>query len=359
MREAAVFARRGTGATYPNPCVGALIVKGGEVVAKGRSSRAGGPHAEVVAIGKAGEAARGADLYVTLEPCSHHGRTPPCTGAILRAGIRRVFVAIKDPNPQVRGKGIAKLRRAGVEVRVGVGEEDARALHEHYLFAQERGRPFVTLKAAVSIDGRIATHNGHSQWITGESARRSAHQLRARHHAIAVGAETLLSDDPALTVRMVKGVDPKVVVFDPRLRCGREGVGPLRALREGSIVLHASDPGVDRVERLRDLGVETVRVGSRRRGAHPQLRIEGALAALAKREIRSLMVEGGGRLLGSFVARDLFEELYLYDAPIILGEGRPVFAWSGPQSVDRAPRLERVRTQVLGQDRLTVYRRRG
>jgi diaminohydroxyphosphoribosylaminopyrimidine deaminase/5-amino-6-(5-phosphoribosylamino)uracil reductase len=275
----------------------------------------------------------------------------------VRAGILKVFVAVKDPNPRVSGKGLAKLKRAGVEVQLGVGEKEARELHEHYLFAVKEARPFVTLKAAVSIDGRIATAAGHSQWITGEAARRSAHKLRAKHHAIAVGAETLLADDPALTVRMVKGEDPRVVVFDPRLRCGAKGLGRLRALRHGSLVLHAREARADRVARLRDLGIETVGVASQKQGGRALLRIDRALSALGKRDIRSLMVEGGGRLLGSFVAKGLFEELHVYDAPVILGEGRPVFAWAGPKRVDRAPRLERVSTQLLGDDRLTVYRR--
>jgi diaminohydroxyphosphoribosylaminopyrimidine deaminase/5-amino-6-(5-phosphoribosylamino)uracil reductase len=358
MMRAIALARRGTGATYPNPCVGALLFKGERELGKGRSSVAGGPHAEVRALRDAGAAAKGAELYVTLEPCSHQGRTPPCARSIIEAGVARVYVGVKDPNPAVSGRGIAMLRRAGVEVQVGVAGAQARELHEHYLFSQKEGRPFVTLKAAISLDGYIATLDGDSKWITGEGARRDAHKLRALHHAIAVGAETLLHDDPALTVRMVRGKDPRVVVFDPRLRCAARGQARARALRAGGLVLHARGVPTDRVARLRDWGLEPVSVAVVPSGSpkRPRLKLASALKALGKRDIRSLMVEGGGRLLGAFVAASSFEQAYVYEAPVVLGEGRPVFAGVGKSKVAQASRWRRVRSKQLGEDRLTVYR---
>ena len=235
MREALRRARSGTGATYPNPCVGAVIVRGRKVVAVARTGPTGSAHAEVRALKKAGALARGATLYVTLEPCSHHGRTPPCTTAIIEAGIERVMIAVRDPNPKVAGRGVRKLRRAGIEVFEGVAADEGEAVHAHYLHHHRTGRPWVTLKVASSLDGRIATPTGDSRWITSEASRRDAHRMRAEHHAIAVGRATVQADDPALTVRLTRGVDPIPVIFDAGLRSVKEGP---KVAREGSLWLH-------------------------------------------------------------------------------------------------------------------------
>ncbi|MCA9710351.1 MAG: bifunctional diaminohydroxyphosphoribosylaminopyrimidine deaminase/5-amino-6-(5-phosphoribosylamino)uracil reductase RibD, partial [Myxococcales bacterium] len=238
MQQAVRLARAGLGATYPNPCVGAVVVAEGRVLGAARSRPTGGPHAETQALARAGAAARGATMVVTLEPCGHVGRTPPCTRAIIEAGIRTVVVGVRDPAAHVDGKGIRALRRAGVEVIVGVGAKACGEVHEHYLHHARSGLPFVSLKAATSLDGRIATAGGDSKWITGEAARRHAHRLRAWHHAIAVGAETALRDDPRLDVRLVRGVDPIPVVFDGRLRVGAARAPRLAVLRPGALVLH-------------------------------------------------------------------------------------------------------------------------
>lgn len=355
MRAALRLARAGTGATYPNPCVGAVVVKRGRMIGKARSDVTGGPHAEVRALAAAGAAARGATIYVTLEPCNHRGRTPPCVDAVLDAGVARVVIAIEDPAEHVSGAGIRRLRRRGVEVEVGLLGERAREVHAHYLHHVETARPFVTLKIAASIDGRIATAGGDSKWITGEPARRSAHRLRARHHAIAVGAETVLRDDPRLTVRLARGVDPLPIVFDTRLRVA-SAKRELALLRPGVIFIHGPRASKRARAALARAGAEGLEIPL---GSGGSVDIDAALDVLGRRTIRSLMVEGGGRLLGSFVAAAAWQELWLYRAPLVLGDGRPAFAGLELERVADAPRVTLLRTRKLGDDRLAVYARRS
>ncbi len=354
MREALRLARSGTGATYPNPCVGAVVVRGSTIVGRGRSAATGGPHAEVQALDQAGAAARGATLYVTLEPCNHHGRTPPCVDAILAAGITQVVVALVDPAAHVGGKGIRRLRRHGLRVELGVLADQAREVHAHYLHHVATQRPFVTLKLACSLDGKIATASGDSKWITGEPARRDAHRLRARHHAIAVGAATVLADDPALDVRLVRGVDPLPIVFDPRLRVASAGRA-FRLLRPGVIFLHGERASQRARAALARSGAEGLEIASEDAGG---LAIADALAQLGQRNLRSLMVEGGGRLLAAFVRASAWQELWVYRAPVLLGaEARPGFAELGLERVADAPRLALLRRRTLGADELSVFGR--
>lgn len=350
MRRALRLADTGVGSTYPNPSVGAVVVRDGVLVGSGRSSPTGGAHAEVLALAKAGARASGATLYVTLEPCRHHGRTSPCTAAIREAGVARVVVAIRDPAPHAAGKGLTQLRRAGIQVDLGVGAAAATHVHAHYLHHVTTGVPWVTLKAAVSLDGQVAIASGESKWITGEPARRDAHRLRARHHAIAVGAGTVETDDPELTVRLVKGADPIPVLFDSTLRLAK-GVGRARVLRPGTLVLHTAKAPAVRRDRLARAGIETVRVRADRRG---RISIPHALEALGRREIRSLMVEGGGQLLGSFVAADAWQRLHLYQAPRLLGAGRPLLAGYSPKTVADAAAVEVLERRRLGDDMLIV-----
>lgn len=350
MREALRLAASGTGATYPNPCVGAVVVRRRRLLGKARSDVTGGPHAEVRALREAGDAARGATLYVSLEPCNHRGRTPPCVDAIMAAGVARVVVAIEDPAPHVAGSGIARLRQAGVRVDVGLLDERAREVHRHYLHHLETGRPYVTLKLATSLDGRVATACGDSKWITGEPARRSAHRLRAVHHGIAVGAATVLADDPRLDVRLVRGVDPLPFVFDPRLRVASAG-RPFHLLRPGVVFLHTERASKRARVALAQSGAEALELPAAESG----IDLEAALARLGARELRSLMVEGGGRLVGAFMAAGLWQQLWLYQAPIVLGEGRPAIAGVAWSSVADAPRLRLIRRRTLGVDQLGVY----
>ncbi|PRP90555.1 Riboflavin biosynthesis protein RibD [Enhygromyxa salina] len=351
MREALRLAQLGTGATYPNPCVGAVVVKRGRVVGKARSDVTGGDHAEVRALAEAGRAAKGATVYLTLEPCAHRGRTPPCADALVAAEVARVVAAIEDPASHTAGAGLRRLAQAGIEVELGVLAERAREVHRHYLHHVAHGRPFVTLKLAVSVDGRIATAGGDSKWITGEPARRSAHRLRARHHGIAVGAATVLADDPRLDVRLVAGVDPLPVVFDPRLRVASAG-RPFNLLRPGVLYLHTARASKRARRALREAGAEGLELPAASSGG---VDIDAALAQLGARELRSMMVEGGGRLVGAFVGAGAWQELWLYRAPVVLGEGRPAIAGVGWATVADAPHLEVVRRRKLGVDDLCVY----
>lgn len=351
MQEALRLAASGTGATYPNPSVGAVVVRGRRLLGKARSDVTGGPHAEVRALREAGEAARGATLFVTLEPCNHRGRTPPCVDAILAAGVARVVISIEDPATHVAGRGIARLRKAGVQVEVGLLGERGREVHRHYLHHVTTRTPYVTLKLASSLDGRVATASGDSKWITGELARRSAHRLRAAHHGIAVGAATVLADDPRLDVRLVRGIDPLPFVFDPQLRVASAG-RPFALLRPGVVFLHTARASKRARAALAKSGAEAIELPDDGRGG---VDLSAALAQLGARELRSLMVEGGGRLVGAFMASGCWQQLWLYQAPLVLGEGRPAIAGVAWPSVADAPRLRLVRRRTLGVDQLSVY----
>lgn len=351
MAHAARLARAGLGATYPNPCVGAVVAKGERVLAAARSQPTGGAHAETQALAQAGAAARGATLVVTLEPCCHHGRTPPCTDAIVAAGIRTVVIGVLDPAVHVAGKGLHALRRAGIEVVLGVGTAACEAVHEHYLHHVRTGLPFVSLKAATSLDGRIATAAGDSKWITSEASRRHGHRLRARHHAIAVGARTVLVDDPGLDVRLVRGVDPRVIVFDGRLRVGAPGAPAVRVLRPDTWVLHTDRASAAARARVARTGATLVVVSDAGEGRVDPI---AALRELGRREIRSLLVEGGGRLLGAFVAARAWQRAFFFQAPRLLGEGLPMIAGVGWPTVAEAPQLRVEARRRLGPDLLTV-----
>ncbi len=316
MRTALRLARRGLGRTSPNPAVGAVLVRGGIVVGAGYHRQAGQAHAEVEAIRAAGRAARGADLYVTLEPCAHRGRTGPCTDAILAAGIRRVAAAMVDPNPMVSGKGLAALGAAGVEVAAGLLERDALELNAAYCRWIVTGRPYVTLKLAMSMDGQIAARSGSSRWISGEKARAVVHRLRSVSDAVLVGGETFRADDPLLTARIPGARDPKRIVLTSR---PGELAGS-RIVREGASEVVAVCPrGVSRgeAERARAGGVRVMLLPARggRIGAGTFLR------ALGREGILSLLVEGGGRTAGWLLAERAVDRFVFFVAPVLLGEG--------------------------------------
>lgn len=350
MRVALREAAKGLGRTSPNPAVGAVLVRDGRVVARGHHAKAGGPHAEVVAIRAAGDLTRGADLYTTLEPCDHYGRTPPCSIAILRAGIRRVLVGSSDPNPLVNGKGIARLRREGVEVVEGVLAPACDALNAHWFRYIRDGRPYVTLKAAVTLDGRIATRTGDARWVSGEAARRWVHRLRDRVDAVLVGAGTARVDDPELTVRLPggRGRDPVRVVLDTDLSLPRA----LRLFHARSaaptIVAHASS----RARRLGP-GVELLRCRRGKGGVD----LRDLLAKLAARGIMHLLVEGGARVHARFLEGDLVDRLAVFVAPKIGGsDGVPLAALPGPPRMADALALEDVEVERIGDDVLVQGR---
>jgi len=345
MRLALDLAELGEGAVHPNPLVGAVVVHDGCVVGRGYHRRFGGPHAEVFALDEAAEAARAATLYVTLEPCCHHGKTPPCTDRIIAAGIRRVVLAAGDPNPAVDGGGIRCLRAAGIEVAEGVLCEEAERQNEIFFAFARRRRPFVQLKLAISVDGRIATKAGDSRWISSEASRIEAHRLRRRFMAVGVGVRTVLQDDPLLTVRHVVGPDPVPVVLD---RIGRFPVSA-RLLRAHASPIVATASMPDTVEReLRSHGARVWRLAREDGGVD----LGRLLERLAEEGIDSLLIEGGGETAAAFLDANAVDKVSLFIAPILIGGRGAVPAVGGPgvERIVDAWRLERVAITRLGDD---------
>lgn len=349
MRRALDLAERAVGLTSPNPMVGAVVVRQGEIVGEGFHRAAGEPHAEVEALRAAGPRARGATLYVTLEPCAHQGRTPPCAPAVAAAGIRRVVIAACDPNPLVAGRGLSGLRQAGLETAAGVLAGEAERQNRVYLTAMRRLRPHVTLKAAMTLDGKIADARGAARWITGEEARREAHRLRSRADAIVVGIGTLLADDPALTVRLGRPWprEPWRVVLDTGARTPPSarvlsGPTPARAL----IAVGEGAPG-DRVAALRQAGA-TVAVCGTRDG---RVDVTGVLRDLFAREVRGVLVEGGGEVHAAFLDAGAVDRAAVFVAPVLLGgRSAPSPVGGAGLALERAVRLGEVEVRRLGRD---------
>jgi len=352
MRRALRAARRGR--PSPNPHVGAVVVRGQEVVSVGHHAQVGEDHAEVVALRKAGEAARGATLYVTFEPCNHHGRTPPCTEAILEAGIRRVVVGCADPAPHVPGAS-ERLRAAGLEVEIGVLGGEAKALVADFTKLITTGMPLVTLKAALTLDGKMATRSGDSKWITGELARREAHRMRAHADAVMIGVGTLLADDPLLTVRHVRGRDPLRVLLDSRLRSPLEAK-MLSGEGGGTLVYHAEGADPARIEALRQRGVQLACVSAARasQGGAGGLALDEVLADLGRRGVMRLMVEGGASLHGALLAEGLVDRLAFFLAPKLLADAsaQGISTGVGVLEIASAARLNESRVRRFGDDLL-------
>lgn len=318
MARALRLAERGAYTTRPNPMVGCVIAHGDQVIGEGWHQRAGGPHAEVIALQAAGSGARGATAYVTLEPCAHVGSTPPCADALIETGIARMVAAMRDPFPQVDGAGFAKLANAGIAVEHGLMEAQARALNRGFLSRIERGRPWLRIKLATSLDGRSALHNGESRWISGEPSRADVHRWRARSGAILTGAGTILADDPALTVRLAEAADfipPVRVVLDPGMATVARG--RVRSNDAPTLYLHAPDARLPR-----GLAVEHAAIPVRDGRAD----LDAVLALLGQRGINEVQVEAGATLAGALLSAGLADELLLYVAPVLLGDrARPLF----------------------------------
>jgi diaminohydroxyphosphoribosylaminopyrimidine deaminase/5-amino-6-(5-phosphoribosylamino)uracil reductase len=346
MAHALQLAERGLFTTPPNPRVGCVIVKDGRVIGEGWHARAGTPHAEIHALAQAGNAARGATVYVTLEPCSHHGRTPPCAEALISAGVARVVAAMTDPNPLVAGGGISMLTLAGIAAEVGLMEADARALNPGFISRMTRNRPWVRLKTASTLDGKTALENGTSQWITGEAARADVQRLRARASAILTGSGTVLADDPRMTVRDFDiGRQPLRVVVDSAL-----ATPPTAAILPALVACHTADPG--RLAALEAAGAEIVELP----GANGRVDLAALLALLARRGVNELHVEAGAGLNGALFESGLIDEWTAYLAPMAVGDAaRGLFATSPLTTLADASRFRLADLRQLGPDlRLTL-----
>jgi diaminohydroxyphosphoribosylaminopyrimidine deaminase/5-amino-6-(5-phosphoribosylamino)uracil reductase len=349
MDRALALAARGLGRTFPNPPVGAVFVRHGRIVGEGFHRRAGGPHAEVEALRRAGSQARGADLYVTLEPCVHHGRTPPCIDALRPLRLRRVVVAVVDPNPRVHGRGVRALRAAGARVSIGVCAPAARDLLVGYRSRLLRGRPWTVLKLAMSLDGRLATARGASRWITGPSARRRVHAMRAAADAVLVGAGTVRADDPQLTCRTRRGANPIRVVV-----CGADVDLPRRArvLRDGAAptwVVAPRGAATGKVAALRRQGIEVILLKGRR----GRVAFGAVVRALGARGVTRLVIEGGGQIAAEAVRARVVDEVAFFVAPLLIGgDGVAAVAPLALRRLDRAARVDAGGIERLGRDLL-------
>nr|WP_282569227.1 bifunctional diaminohydroxyphosphoribosylaminopyrimidine deaminase/5-amino-6-(5-phosphoribosylamino)uracil reductase RibD [Aliiroseovarius sp. S1339] len=356
MRLALSLGRRGLGRCAPNPAVGCVIVNGGRIVGRGWTQPGGRPHAEAVALAQAGQAARGATAYVTLEPCAHHGKTPPCAASLIDAGVVRVVVAISDPDPRVDGDGLDMLRSAGVEAEVGLCADEARADLAGFLTRVTQGRPMVTLKLASSFDGRIATASGDSQWITGKRARRHVHAMRATHDAVMIGAGTARADDPALTARGL-GVahQPIRVVLSRHLDLPLDSQLARTARDVPVWICHGRRAAPELVSAWAGIGAEMIEVGEAQGALDPM----SVLEALGTCGLTRVYCEGGGSLAASLLLAHVVDELVGYTAGVALGaEGRPSLAAMGIGRLSDAPRFDLVETRAIGGDILHRWRQR-
>jgi len=350
MKLAIELAKKAEGRTSPNPLVGAVIVKNNQIIGQGYHKKAGTPHAERIALEEAGAKANGADLYVTLEPCNHYGKTPPCTEAIIEAKLKKVYVATLDPNPLVAGKGLERLQQAGIKVELGLEEREAKILNEAFFKYITTKTPFLALKTACSLDGKIATQTGHSQWITGKEAREYGHTLRNKYDAIMVGLGTVLADDPALTCRIKGGRDPIRIVVDSKLSIPEDAkILNLDSEAPTLIATTESAPLTKRKILAEKAEILVVNNGEK-------VDLHKLTRLLGERKITSILVEGGAILNGQLIKQRLVDKLYIFYAPILIsGQMAPSFL-GGPGSnyLDEALRLKDLSIQKVGEDYLLI-----
>lgn len=352
MERALRLAVKGKGLVSPNPMVGAVLVKNGQIVGEGFHKAAGGPHAEVFCIQEAGQLAKNATLYVNLEPCSHYGRTPPCTEAIIRAGVSRVVVAMDDPNPLVSGKGIKLLRDKGIEVVTGVMEKQAKALNEIFIKYITTKRPFVAVKLASTLDGKLATRTGDSKWITGPMAREYVHQLRNEYDAILVGINTVLADDPLLNCRIDKPSkkDPIRIVLDSKLRIPLDAK-VINSSQTAPLIVFTTANNRVKIKELQEKGVEVIE-----QKGETKISIDFVMTKLAQREISSVLVEGGSNVIWSFFREGFIDKYYMFIAPKIVGgkKGVPLIGGDGIKIMNNAIKMKWKEVKFLGDDLLLI-----
>lgn len=376
MQMALALAERGLYSTTPNPRVGCVIVKSGAIIGQGWHQQAGGPHAEVFALREAGSAAKDATAYVTLEPCSHFGKTPPCADALIQAEVKRVVIAMTDPNPLVAGKGVQRLIEAGIEVQTGLLEEQARELNCGFISRMVKQRPWIRIKTAISLDGFTALPNGTSQWITGPEARQDGHHWRARACAILSGIGTVLHDNPMLNVRGIETPrQPLKVIVDSQLRIASDA----RLLDQNTLLVHSQQQDVldttlqTKYRELQAKGVEFVSLAVEQQHtpatatsstttstptiqantespAHDKVNLQALMTLLAKRGINEVHVEAGNTLTGALIAQGLFDELLVYQAPCLLGQGKGFAALPLPEQLDEKITLRRIDCAPIGND---------
>jgi diaminohydroxyphosphoribosylaminopyrimidine deaminase/5-amino-6-(5-phosphoribosylamino)uracil reductase len=347
MRRVLRLAEKGRGKTSPNPMVGAVLVKNDKVVGEGYHIQAGADHAEIIALRKAGEKAKGTTLYLNLEPCIHYGRTPPCAPAVIEAKVKRVVIGMEDPNPLVRGRGLESLKRAGLDVEVGILEKECRRLNEAFCKYILKKEPFVILKVAATLDGKMATREGDSKWISGETSRQFVHRMRDQVDGVVVGIGTVLRDDPQLTTRMKKGRDPYRIILDSRLRIPQEakviGNPPSKA-----IIATTELAARDKIEKLEKRGVRILVLDSKK----GKVDLKHCLSKLGEMEIMSLMVEGGSQINGSFLDEGLIDKVLLFFSPKLIGdrEALGIFGGCGKATLKEAISLNELRMKRIGED---------
>jgi diaminohydroxyphosphoribosylaminopyrimidine deaminase/5-amino-6-(5-phosphoribosylamino)uracil reductase len=347
MRWVLRLAEKGKGRTSPNPMVGAVLVRDRKVVGEGYHAKAGEAHAEILALRQAGEEARGATLYLNFEPCTHYGKTPPCAPQVIEAGVKRVVIGMEDPNPLVKGKGVESLRRAGLDVEVGILEKECSRLNEAFCKYILNKEPFVILKVAATLDGKIATRGGDSKWISGEASRRFVHRLREQVDGIVVGIGTVLKDDPRLTARIKRGRDPYRIILDSRLRIPEEAkvieVSPSK-----TIIATTELAARDKIERLEKKGARILILDSKLGRVH----LKPFLFKLGEMGMMNLLVEGGSQINGSFLDEGLIDKILLFLSPKLIGDNQAlgIFGGRGVASLKEAIYLNELRVRRIGED---------
>jgi diaminohydroxyphosphoribosylaminopyrimidine deaminase/5-amino-6-(5-phosphoribosylamino)uracil reductase len=347
MKRSLRLAEKGRGRTSPNPMVGAVLVKNGQVVGEGYHARAGEAHAEILALRQAGEEARGSTLYINLEPCIHYGKTHPCAPAVIEAKVRRVVIGMEDPNPLVTGRGLKSLKKAGLDVEVGVLEKECRRLNEAFCKYILKKEPFVILKVAATLNGKIATREGDSKWISGETSRHFVHRMRDQVDGVVVGIGTVLKDDPQLTARIKKGRDPYRIILDSRLRIPEDaqvvGSSPSK-----TIIATTELAARDKIERLEKKGVRILILDSKQ----GRVDLKNCLSKLGEMGMMSLLVEGGSQVNGSFLDEGLIDKILFFLSPKLIGdrEALGIFGGSGKANLKEALPLDELRIRRIGED---------